>query len=792
MKSRIIDRVLDFQIINQLEERAKSSFVSNSFRFAYSLVEDIADSPNFDGDFRRLVVSAVSLLFDSPFVCIWQIDREELAPIHSILPKEYDFIMRGSKLRERFFHEGWPQREIIWLGRGNFSFLEEERNRYDSKLHRQKEGTNVKKRRLVEIVNGCLIPVFTKNGKAYCLGIFLDHIPEEVLESEAIFREVLANRRFLRAAISDRDIENVILGYFKELFDLDRDSRKTELTDTKYSLIERKENFIRSNGDRYSRQESMGKVISEFGRDFGEWFRFVDGAISSFHDSLGKAEGKGLNPVLMYGEPTGDGYSYLFTFNQIQSIFERKGEERVEFADFRTLWTHEFNLQEGVFAYIATTGVPEHTIDVSRDIRLLRYDSKVRELENKIIGSGEIRSAFAFPILLDSKGTLLLAGYFMSEHKQIPVSDLLYYCKRIYSSRKAVELAIRQQELHKKEIEDERAENWRSFSVGLTHDLVNDIQCYRPYLSSFLSFLEALQKHQADLPSDVWNDFVDIMRKKLLHSVAAITEEISKRVDGFIEKRYSSISKLGENINWIYGTNEERAELIQFLEDFAMTTDKANLQLEIKDIELPFFLDSVHKRIKRWIEARSMQDEREDVTKWLRQDFLPWPENRITSIKGSPALLKFIFYELLKNAKRYAAWQINGRELPIFWQVLSSDKGLIRFRIINDYDVYSDGPRKCEDCGSITLCYRPVHRHRMGGKWEGWRCHDHLRDEVRDTLSRCWESGVSAAGSGSGLFMISFMLEKLYQCHTDSGILRWDEGKNERVIYFEIELPDFE
>ena len=891
-------RILSPRIIKRLEKEVRRleetegleiyayQSVVDSFCFAHSLVESIANSANFDGDFDRLTLSVLAILFDSPFVCIWREDGEP--PLCNILPEEYEYIRRGSRLDEGF--AGWTKEKPQRISRvTNFSFLKEKRDKYNSAIKtidgRKKEGESallekcpiiptIWKRRLLYLDKGYIIPISPNNGDEGFLGIFLDQIPPE--EETGISYEALRNREFLKVVASkenvllfriddpnllqsDLDNSNIseeltrrfkenriplsddvtvvieekgskwlildeqmytvytvrkeegklniyenaaVLQYLNSLFELDP-AVGEKTFDTGFSLIEHKRHLM----DIYytDQRSNEGRLINEFERDFSKTLGFIDGAVSSLYNSLRTVHGHCnelesehsngfMNPVFIYGEPFAQGLSYLFTLSQMKFCRLERG---IAFSKLQNLWGHLFEKpHDGIIGYVAQTGIPEHAFDFEQDLRVRVYPTDIRELEDDIMhppGSEKIESSLVFPALFSKQG-MALGGYFFSSKKQMSVSELLHYYRCICSARKALEIAIGQQEPHERELEDEQVRNWRGFSVALTHDLGNDIQCYRPYLSSFLSFLEAIQERQKALPPAVWIDFQNIMRQRLLQNVANITDEILKTVDNFMEKHYSSIERLVGNIKWAYGTNEERAELIKFLEDFATRSDKTDLNLKIENIELPSFLDSIHRRIKRWIEARSIQDEQEEQTKWLSQEFLPWPGNEITSIKGAPVLLKFILYELLKNAKKYAAWEIEGseRKVPIFWQVLPSDKGLTRFRIINDYDILrSPGPIQCKDCGSVASCYRPRYRHRMGGKWEGWRCHDHLRDEVVDTLSKCWESRVSAAGSGSGLFMISFMLEKLYHCHTNSGILKWDEDKNERVVYFEIELPDF-
>ena len=316
----------------------------------------------------------------------------------------------------------------------------------------------------------------------------------------------------------------------------------------------------------------------------------------------------------------------------------------------------------------------------------------------------------------------LLAGLRLNFEQEVKLRE---------QGRAAVEVRAKEQE----------KDNWIALTAGLTHTIGNDILAYDAYGEEALDALDAFE---GTLPEGV-----------------------------------------RRNLRFIVDSNKARLGFIKFLDEFARARKDRGDGLHTRPVGLvPIALEPLLSEVRRQVGVIEVADlptdSRETQVRQQRQKFLELPMQVITLqdegersgllTRGKPGILRFFFYELIKNALRNCSG-----EQPI--QVEIERRGprmLLRF--VNDLAVQTS---QADDPQATP-------RHRLPRIAEMRACSDQeLRVKVEDILSQCFEPS-RGGGTGLGLFLIRYFAREYYAGTVSASIHDWER----RLVAFELDLPD--
>lgn len=314
----------------------------------------------------------------------------------------------------------------------------------------------------------------------------------------------------------------------------------------------------------------------------------------------------------------------------------------------------------------------------------------------------------------------------------ILITALRYRFEEEVHRREAARAAM---EVRNKEREKE---NWIALTAGLTHTIGNDILAYDAYGEEAL---DALEPFAGQVPEVI-----------------------------------------GKNLRFIHESNKARLGFIKFLDEFARarkeTGELGRLRPRgLAPVALEPMLHEVRDQVGE-VEVIDLPAESKDPQVMeQRSKFLELPfEVRFDSDSpqadmlrsGKPGILRFFFYELIKNALR----NCSGNR-PIEVEITRS-RERVRLRFINDLKVQevsgADGRR----------LYRLPRLSAMQPCEE-----QQLRREVEEILAHCFEPG-RGGGTGLGLFLIRYFAREYYSGAVTASIHDW----NNRLVSFELDLPD--
>ena len=295
-------------------------------------------------------------------------------------------------------------------------------------------------------------------------------------------------------------------------------------------------------------------------------------------------------------------------------------------------------------------------------------------------------------------------------------------------SRAAIEVQVKEQE----------KDNWIALTAGLTHTIGNDILAYDAYGEEAL---DALEEFEGEVPDGV-----------------------------------------ERNLRFIYDSNKARLGFIKFLDEFARarkdTAMRSSARPEgLKAIAVEPLLQAVRKQVGVIEVSDLPSDSREPQVVDQRHKFLDLPlrvvflgdgEGSRTITKGKPGILRFFFYELVKNALRNCSGE---QEIEVQVEK-TGDRVILRF--VNDLAVRLV---PAEDGRERYVLPRIAEMEPCSA--------EELRTKVADILEQCFEPS-RGGGTGLGLFLIRYFAKEYYSGSVSAAIHDWER----RLVAFELNLPD--
>lgn len=292
-------------------------------------------------------------------------------------------------------------------------------------------------------------------------------------------------------------------------------------------------------------------------------------------------------------------------------------------------------------------------------------------------------------------------------------------------------------EVRAKELEKD---NWIALTAGLTHSIGNDILAYDAYGEEAL---DALEGYDGEVPEEV-----------------------------------------RRNLRFIHDSNKARMGFIKFLNEFAQARKDSAGGMRTRPVGLvPIDLEPFLREVRRQvgvIEVADLQsDSREPQVQEQRRKFLELPlevipidqgESGARLSRGKPGILRFFFYELIKNSLRNCSGDV-----PIKVEIERRGRRMV-LRFVNDLSVQSIPP----DDASGTTLYRLPRIANMEACSE-----EQLRLEVEDILEQCFEPS-RGGGTGLGLFLIRYFAREYYAGSISASVHDWER----RLVAFELDLPD--
>lgn len=306
-------------------------------------------------------------------------------------------------------------------------------------------------------------------------------------------------------------------------------------------------------------------------------------------------------------------------------------------------------------------------------------------------------------------------------------------------SRAAVEMQANEQE----------KDNWIALTAGLTHTIGNDILAYDAYAEEALEDLDAMEQREGQVPESV-----------------------------------------RRNLRFIYESNKARMGFIKFLDEFARARKGSSGGQRARPVGLvPIDLGPLLLEVRRQVGVLEVadlpSDSREPQVRQHRQKFLELPmevilrnedewDGRLS--RGKTGILRFFFYELIKNALRNCSG-----ELPIRVEI-ERRGGRVVLRFVNDLAVQTI--RSTGSGGSGGPQGGTLYRLPRIADMEPCT-DDELRVQVADILEQCFEPS-RGGGTGLGLFLIRYFAREYYAGSVSASIDDWER----RLVAFELDLPD--
>ncbi|MFH0947227.1 MAG: hypothetical protein V2A76_18720 [Planctomycetota bacterium] len=308
--------------------------------------------------------------------------------------------------------------------------------------------------------------------------------------------------------------------------------------------------------------------------------------------------------------------------------------------------------------------------------------------------------------------------------------------------RRNFEVEVERREMSRAAIEvrakEQEKDNWIALTAGLTHTIGNDILAYDAYGEEAL---EALEEFEGEVPEGV-----------------------------------------ERNLRFIYDSNKARLGFIKFLDEFARARKDSALRSRVQPegltaIVLEPLLLAVRQQVGIIEVSDLPSDSREPQVVNQRKKFLELPMrvvflgdgDEVRSItRGKPGILRFFFYELVKNALRNCSGE---REIVVEVEKVR-ERVILRF--VNDLAVRSV---PADDGRERFVLPRIAEMEPCSG--------EELRTKVASILDQCFEPG-RGGGTGLGLFLIRYFAREYYSGSVTARIHDWER----RLVAFELDLPD--
>ena len=778
-------------------------------------IKRMSRSVNYTHSFWRIVLTEVMLLFDAPMVRIRTKEGDKDHERKNVLEDEYNAIIDAEKL-ERCKKKRISEEHILRLPDDKDNPFKDTYIRATEQLKDEKtpkkiidkiiQESSIQKSRLFGIIRLVVIPLEMSNGHTGTIEIYLDAEPREPQNYGRSKRA----RNFL---IDDKNKE-IIKKIFSVIYELETDP-KLETEVAPYSLLEDKEQFLAEAG--FAGDDKFPD-FDDFEEQFRERFYFINRKLAEIWSGAQKKiepfrktekeqkkeeERKHYLTFAIGERRQGDRLVYSYFLPSVEKVevgeYEnniggtledalkrfKRDDEYNDFTHFTTLWRWPFEFGSSVMGYISRAGgFPEYIVDIDKDRRVLAYQPKVGRLEKVLIGF-EPKYAMEIPIVLipnNGEYELRFALVFFSK-EPIPLHIRWDLYDLAYDAKDGVRTALSDQEEHRERATRQRAEDWMYFTIGLTHEFANEIQCYSFHAPRIRIFLETLQNYSERLPESLWQDFRSELEQELLRelNIKIPTKESLNEIEAYT--RECDFDSIIWGTRWIEETNKERMGFVEFLQKFADYLLKKSQDIEeLNDrgiVSLPELKDKIRARIREVARARNL----EPAEKWQNQEIIL--EGDCTNIDNADeAVVRFILHEMIKNALKFSRWILNGEIVPVRLEV-SRQRDLINIKTITHLAFFAENAGYCQNCGKrAKKRYRPKARIAAVG-YHGFLCDNCFHEEMKKTLKIC-----GSRGDGSGLFMIQFLIRLLYSLRVKSDIITWDENKDERLVYFEIQIPN--